>query len=114
MPIRSIKQIKNLKGKRVLARVDFNVPVKKGKVADDFKIQKTLPTITYLMSRGAKIILVSHLGRPKGFDIKFSLRPVARHLEKILKIPIKFLKIKRLEDWKIIRLRIWRVANTIF
>ncbi|OGH68866.1 MAG: phosphoglycerate kinase [Candidatus Magasanikbacteria bacterium RIFCSPHIGHO2_01_FULL_47_8] len=85
-----IKQVKNLAGKRVLVRVDFNVPVKNGKVVDDFKIQKSLPTIKFLMKQGAKVILVSHLGRPKGVDKKLSLAPVAKVLEKLLKKKVGF------------------------
>jgi len=79
--MRSIKQIKDIKGKRVLLRVDYNVPVKDGVVADDFRIKKSLPTINLLQKKGAKIILISHLG--KGGD---SLLPVAKVLNKYLKI----------------------------
>ncbi|KKR70245.1 MAG: Phosphoglycerate kinase [Candidatus Nomurabacteria bacterium GW2011_GWB1_40_7] len=61
--MRSIKQIKNLKGKTALLRVDFNVPIKNEKVMDDFKIIKALPTINFLLKRGAKIILITHLGK---------------------------------------------------
>ena len=90
MPIRSIKDVKNLAGKHVLVRVDFNVPVKKGKVEHDFKIQKTLPTIRYLLSKGVKLILVSHLGRPQGVDVKLNLKPVAKQLEKLLGKSIQY------------------------
>ncbi len=61
--MRSIKQIKNLKGKRVLLRVDFNVPIKNSRVLDDFRIQKALPTIQFLQKKGAKIVLIAHLGK---------------------------------------------------
>ena len=84
MKIKSIKEIKNLKGKRILVRVDFNVPIKNGKVVDDFRIQKTLPTLKYLRAHGAKIILLCHLGRPEGPDKKLSLRPIQKRLEKLL------------------------------
>ncbi len=79
------------KGKKVFLRVDFNVPLKDGKVVDDTRIRKTLPTITYLSDRDARVILASHLGRPKGAkDPKYSLKPVAEVLSKLLKKEIKF------------------------
>jgi 3-phosphoglycerate kinase len=78
--MKSIKEIKNLSGKRVLVRVAFNVPVKDGKVIDDFRIKKSLKTIKYLQSKNAKIILISHLGE----DEKESFKPIISKFKKYI------------------------------
>lgn len=95
MTIRTIKNIKNLRCKRVLLRLDLNVPVEKKKVKDDWKIIKILPTLQYLISKDAKIVIVSHFGRPEGkSNRKLTLLPIAKYLEKILGKKVIFLKDK--------------------
>jgi phosphoglycerate kinase len=80
-----------LAGKRVFVRVDFNVPLEKGQVTDDTRIRETLPTLKLARERGARLVLASHLGRPKGKpDPKYSLRPVAGKLAELLGVAVEF------------------------
>jgi phosphoglycerate kinase len=81
----------DLSGKRVFIRVDFNVPLEKGAVTDDTRIRETLPTLRLAMERGARLVLASHLGRPKGkVDPKYSLQPVAARLRELLGKQVEF------------------------
>jgi phosphoglycerate kinase len=85
---RSVRDL-DVQGKRVLVRVDFNVPVKDGEVTDDTRIQRALPTIRHLLSEGGRPVLISHLGRPKGEpDPKYAMDPVAKRLEEVLGEPV--------------------------
>ncbi|HWP30598.1 MAG TPA: phosphoglycerate kinase [Fimbriimonadales bacterium] len=74
----------DVSGKRVFVRCDFNVPLENGKISDDRRIRESLPTIRYLLENNARVILASHLGRPKGYDSKLSLKPVAVRLSELL------------------------------
>lgn len=80
----------NVTGKRVLVRVDFNVPIQNGHITDENRINAALPTIKKLIGDGARVILCSHLGKPKGPDAAFSLAPVAKRLSEILDMPVTF------------------------
>src|SRR6478672_1362809 len=85
----------DVRGKRVLVRVDFNVPAemrgRKIRVTDDTRIRETLPTINYLREHGAKVILMSHFGRPKGKPVeKYSLRPIGEYLHSLIHQPVIF------------------------
>ncbi len=87
---KTVKDI-DVQGKRVIVRVDFNVPMKEGKITDDTRIVAALPTIKYLIGRGAKIILMSHLGRPKGKpNHEFTLEPVAERISQLLEKQVFF------------------------
>ena len=88
--MRTLRDLGDLQGKRVLVRVDFNVPLDEaGNVTDDTRIRGTLPTLENLRAQGARLILVSHLGRPKGHDPKYSTAPVAQRLSELLGTPVK-------------------------
>lgn len=81
----------NLKGKQVILRADYNVPVEDGKITDDYRIEQSLPTIQYLLKQGCSIVIISHLGRPEvNKDLRFTLRPVAERLGKLLDKPVQF------------------------
>ena len=89
MKLRTIRELRGkLKNKKVLVRTDYNVPLKYGKnteIVDDFRIRISLKTLKFLMREGAKITIISHLGRPKGYDEKLSLEPIAKKLSALLK-----------------------------
>ncbi|MDX9955497.1 MAG: phosphoglycerate kinase [Anaerolineae bacterium] len=82
----------DLHGKRVLMRVDYNVPIKEGVISDDKRIKATLPTIKYILEQGAALVLMSHLGRPAGtgYEAEFSLKPIAERLTELLGQPVLF------------------------
>lgn len=86
---KTIEDIK-VSGKKVLVRCDFNVPLQEGKITDENRLLGALPTIKYLMENGARVILCSHLGKPKGPDAKFSLEPVAKRLSELLNKEVVF------------------------
>src|SRR6186997_3495390 len=86
---RTLDQV-DVKGKRVLVRVDLNVPVENGVVTDATRIERAAPAITELADKGGKVILLSHFGRPKGRDPKYSLKPVAAEVARIIKRPVRF------------------------
>ena len=88
---RTIKDLVNLKGKVVLLRVDFNVPLDEGgKILDATRIKNELPTIRFLVSKGARVVILSHLGRPDGYDVRKSLWPISIYLSKNLKCGVSF------------------------
>jgi len=82
----------DVKGKRVLVRVDLNVPMQDGKVADSTRIEEIVPTTVELADKGGKVILLSHFGRPKGRDPKYSLKPVAAEVARLVKRPVAFVE----------------------
>jgi len=92
-PALKLKRLQDLavKGKRVLVRVDYNVPMSGAKISDNARIRETLKTLEYLLEQNAKVVLIAHLGRPKGKpEPKYSLKPVAGELGRLLKRPVAF------------------------
>ena len=88
--LRTLKSF-DIKGQTILIRLDLNVPIHDEVIQDDFRIRSCLPTINYCLEEGAAVVLISHLGRPKGkYNENFSLMPVGEHLASLLEIPIKF------------------------
>src|SRR6516225_9428927 len=80
----------DVKGKRAIVRVDLNVPMQDGKVSDSTRIEEIVPTIIELANKGARVILLSHFGRPNGPDPKYSLCPVVPEISRLLKRPVGF------------------------
>src|SRR5205823_7014645 len=80
----------DVKGKRVLLRVDLNVPMESGRVTDATRLERVSPTITEIAGKGGKVILLAHFGRPKGRDPKESLKPVAEALARVVKKTVAF------------------------
>ena len=115
---KSIKDLGDIKGKRALVRVDINVPLDENKnVTDDTRIQAILPTVRFLQEKGAKVILMAHLGRPKGeANPEFSLAPVAKKLSEVLGEEVLFVSTpiggKYIEDERAVRLAA-RLASLI-
>lgn len=97
--MKSLRSLSNLKNKRVLVRVDFNVAIKDGKVLEETRLRASIPTIDFLTRKGAKVILLSHLGRPEGKVVSsLKLDPVARALSKILKKEVKKVDFDGMKD----------------
>ena len=92
----------DVKGKKVLVRCDFNVPMKDGNITDDIRIRAALPTIKYLIDNNAKVILMSHLGRPDGaYNLKYTLEPVKTRLEELLGLNVEFVSCEEVVSSKV-------------
>lgn len=91
MTLRTIESLGSLQGKRVIVRFDLNVPLKDGQITDDGRVRASLPTLSVLVGQGARVVIISHLGRPEGaVDPRYSLAPVAARMGELLKRPIAF------------------------
>ena len=91
--MKSIKNQENLNQKKILLRLDLNVPLKDGLIADETRIDKIIPVINFLLKKKSKIIIISHIGRPNGkVDEKLSLKPVCENIEKKINQKIKLIK----------------------
>jgi phosphoglycerate kinase len=98
MELVSIKECREFKNRNVLLRADFNVPIKNHKIQSDFKLKKSLATILYLLKKGSRVIIASHLGRPNGYDEALGLKPVVKFLEKNLPEKVGFIDYKKIEQ----------------
>lgn len=105
----------DVKSKKVLVRVDFNVNVENGRVLEDYRIRAALPTIKYLLENGAeKVILISHMGRPEGkYDPSFSLDPIREHLSKLIKEGVDFISSSIQEDYESVKKKIEKSRNKL-
>ncbi|MBW8872678.1 MAG: phosphoglycerate kinase, partial [Leifsonia sp.] len=93
MTLRTLDSLGSLAGKRVVVRCDLNVPLEGSKITDDGRVRASIPTLNALINQGAKVVVVSHLGRPDGApDSKYSLAPVAQRLSELLGAPVTFAK----------------------
>lgn len=93
MTLRTLESLGDLRGKRVIVRCDLNVPLKNGQITDDGRVRASLPTLNALINAGARVVVISHLGRPDGEpDAKYSLEPVAQRLSELLGKPVVFAK----------------------
>lgn len=93
MTLRTLDSLGSLAGKRVIVRCDLNVPLKDGQITDDGRVRASIPTLNALINQGAKVVVISHLGRPEGApDAKYSLAPVAQRLSELLGKPVTFAK----------------------
>ncbi|MGB7122638.1 MAG: phosphoglycerate kinase, partial [Bradyrhizobium sp.] len=88
-PFRTLDDV-DVRAKRVLLRVDLNVPAENGRVTDATRLERVAPTITEISAKGGKVILLAHFGRPKGREAKDSLKPVAAALSQVIKKPVAF------------------------